>query len=525
MRALRRLLQYIFGLQGLILLATVPGLVAFLYLFLTKDAPAIHQRALRLILGDGIACLINAVCAITWWKLRRQRPDARRWAIAASILALPIPIPGLPNYQSLLAHASHGFAFMLHIPPELLDCAIGLAGLIVFLRPDREPAAPIEPKPARVEGDGTNRLWDYAFKILAGGGTIATMFAWDRYALSHDLESPTAVPGIALVCLASFITIVGHELGHLLCGWLVGKKLVQFHAGPFLWKIRNGRWKFDFNWKRIDGGSVGMAAVNLTHLRSDDAIMIAGGPLASLLLGCACLLPLLAWPDGASGLSWFLLWMTAGISLMTFVANLIPQRTEYFYSDGAQLYQVITNGPWYKLHLAFGMASASLTTSARPRDWDAALLHDVAAAFPKGREGFFAQFYLGYCYFDSGDLNQGLRHIRLAECLVSDKMLRNAPAFYSELTFFNALYARDLTAAELWWSKLQALPKTDLDADYWKGRAALLWLRGDPQNARLTWERGEALARTLPPYGVYDFTRDQFEELREALRAPAAQTV
>jgi hypothetical protein len=89
--------------------------------------------------------------------------------------------------------------------------------------------------------------------------------------------------------------------------------------------------------------------------------------------------------------------------------------------------------------------------------------------------------------------------------------------FYAEFVFVNALYARDLAAAEAWWLKLQALEKIDYDADYWRARASFLWLSGELEDARQAWERGNEQAQKLPTCGIYNFSRWQLAELRKVL--------
>jgi hypothetical protein len=90
------------------------------------------------------------------------------------------------------------------------------------------------------------------------------------------------------------------------------------------------------------------------------------------------------------------------------------------------------------------------------------------------------------------------------------------------IVFHNAhllpdLFARDFPAAEGWWLKLQALDRIDYNADYWRARASIMWLRGELEDARHAWERGNEMAQKLSAFGAYDFTRWQFVELRKVL--------
>jgi hypothetical protein len=118
--------------------------------------------------------------------------------------------------------------------------------------------------------------------------------------------------------------------------------------------------------------------------------------------------------------------------------------------------------------------------------------------------------------------------VKAAERLFDPKAISKPADFYAEFVSVNALYGHDLRAAEGWWLKLQALYGIDYDADYWRARASIMWLRGELEDARHAWERGNELAEKLPIWGIYDFTRSHFAALRTVLDAGdvvALQTV
>jgi hypothetical protein len=108
-----------------------------------------------------------------------------------------------------------------------------------------------------------------------------------------------------------------------------------------------------------------------------------------------------------------------------------------------------------------------------------------------------------------------------AEALWDQAAVKRPAGICSEFVFFCAVYKRDAAAAELWWQRLETQSKIDFDADYWKARASIMWLRNQPAEAFHAWERGNALAAKLPASGAYEFTRSCFERLRSVLDAPA----
>jgi hypothetical protein len=518
MKILGRFMRFLFGLQALALVIVIPAFFWLPRVFQNAQLePDAQDRAFQFMVMLVAICIWDAVPAIAWWKLRKGRREARWWAVAASALCLPLPLPGIPDYALRIAHSWTVFAIFLHVPRQLVELAVGITGLAVFLRPEASGRTIAEPKLEPVQGDGTSKYWEYALQAFVSAVTISALIWWPRWAASHSLEVPNFPVVLAIVFLAIFIEICGHELGHFAAGTLCGKKLRIFHVGPFQWSVRNGKWKFEFSPKLVLSGSVGMVPPTLDNFRRRKVIGLVGGPVASLTMSLLSLVALLNVKNTSWRFSWFLLAMITTVSSLSFVANLIPQRTKLFYSDGAQLYQILSNGPWGKVHLALGMVTTSLVTTIRPRDWDIKLISEAADFLKTGTKAMLLRLFASKYYLESGNISEALANVKAAESLFGPESVSNPADFYASFVFVNALYARDLPAAEKWWQKLQSLDRIDYDADYWCARSSILWLSGELEDARQAWERGNERAQKLPSSGIYDFTRWQFAELRKVL--------
>ena len=144
---------------------------------------------------------------------------------------------------------------------------------------------------------------------------------------------------------------------------------------------------------------------------------------------------------------WFLFAMISTVSAISFLANLIPERTKLFYSDGAQLYQILANGPWGKVHLALGMSATSLLSDIRPRDWDIGLINEAAAFLRTGIQAMVLRMIASYYYLECGNIPEAVAGMNAAADLFSPQGMRNPADFYTSFIFFNALYARDLPVA------------------------------------------------------------------------------
>ena len=370
-------------------------------------------------------------------------------------------------------------------------------------------------------GDGIDRYKD---RFAATVGLICLVLSyhwWRLWSEYKDLPAPGLLADLFLLQAAILAGTLIHELGHLIAGWIVDMKLRSFQAGPVIGVIRNGRWKFKVDLKQFSAGAVGMAPLHLENLRGREAFMILGGPIASLVTGMATGVAALC----ANGQIWEPMWaflsMLSVVSLVAGVVNLIPQTPDALYSDGAQIYALIKNEPWAQLHLAFSKVASSLVTAARPRDYDIGLIERAGQFGPSGRTILLRLFACMH-YIDAGRMSEAGTALEMAERAWDQAAVKRPASVCAEFVFFCAVDQRDAAAAERWWQRLENQQNIELDAEYWRARAAIMWLRNRPTEASHAWECGNALAQALPQVGAYEFTRSCFERLREALDTTAA---
>jgi hypothetical protein len=515
MRLLRRLVQFCLGAQTVIsLYLGVVSLVSSIALRgeISDEDLSGATYALMMLTALGFP-LLGALPGVAWWTLRKRKPSARRWALAASILNALLLLPVIEGKIHLGRTPSW--------PLYAVCGTIGILGLIAFWRGDKTRSPK---KLGRIAGDGTSTLKDFAAQGISIGIVWVSFMLWRQWAGSHGLAYPGLFSFIAQMESAVLLTTFGHELGHLVAGWAAHKRLRSFQAGPFRWAIRNGIWKFEFNLRKFYGGSVGMVTPDLINVRSRKAFSLIGGPVASLVMGSLCIVAALLTPGGIWQPYWVLLSMMATFSISAFIVNLIPLKPESQYSDGAQLYQIMTNGPWARVHFAFAMVTTSLVSPVRPRDFDVNALKQAADSVPQGERGLLLRLFACLHYFDAGKIPEAIAAMQDAEALYAQSKFDKPQDICAEFVFLNAFCKQDLAAADLWWRRIEALPKVDPDADYWRAKTALLWLKGERDQACETWERGRALALKLPVAGQYELTRSCFAKLRAALDAPVPTT-
>jgi Zn-dependent protease len=496
--------------------------------------PAIHNPRIPFILAFGAALLsrlvlvvplaVAIVYAIAWWKIKQGKPAARRWAIAASLVTL---------LQSLL------FTFVVYIersrlmhsrPADLaiicgLMVLVGVAGLFAFAPRNALADTPINAaKPPRIAGDGTNRLFDTIAWLFGTAGYLGGMFLWRRWGYSAHLPTHFGSIFWLWLALALLLSITLHESGHALVGISLGMKLRMFMVGPFRWSLPLGKWKFQFLPKSIlgQGGAAALVPTDPNQPSWREILMIAAGPLANLFTGLIAVGLGLASKHSPYEGAWYFLALFSTLSLVLFAANLVPVRPEAAYSDGARIYQILRGGPLADLHRCFAIAGAIMVTPLRPRNYDIEALQRAADAFTKGQQAMLLRL-LAYNYFhDCGQITEACHALDQAEAIYHQSASEIPAQWHTVFVFGNAFLKRDSAAARAWWERMQAKNPTDTDEVYWLCDSALLWSENSREQANEAWNKGHALAAQRPHAGAYDFNRDCFSQLREALDASAS---
>ncbi len=503
MQLFRKWIYFWFGLKAIGLAGII---ITFLVAVLKGQTDINRARLIATVIG---ACALDVSAGVAWWMLKNGSRSGRSWAIISSTAALG------PSCLFLILHPGH-------YPVTIFGGAVlGLAGLVAFAAKDSaiELDEARVRRRARITGDGTSKFKDYFAQGISMGIIWLAFQYWNQWAAVHGLARPGLLRYLVQLNIAVLLTTLFHEFGHLVAGWASGKILRLFQVGPFRWSVRHGKWKFEFQLRKLYGGGVAMVAPDLRDMRSRQVFLLLGGPVASLVAGLIFMVVTLTAVGHPWGHFWSFLSTLATLSLAGFVVNLIPLKPESQYSDGAQLYQIVTNGPWARVHLAFAMVTTSAVASVRPRDFDVNVIHDAADFVPHGERGLLLRLFACKHYVDDNWVPGALESLQEAEALYEECKFERPQDICAEFTFVNALYKRDLAAAEMWWQRIEAMHGIEPDADYWRAKAALLWLKGELEGARAAWDTGNALAEELPSTGMYDFTRACFARLRKALDA------
>jgi hypothetical protein len=247
--------------------------------------------------------------------------------------------------------------------------------------------------------------------------------------------------------------------------------------------------------------------------------MIAAGPLASLFTGLIACYAALTAKGRPYERGWEFLALIATISLVTFVVNLIPIRPDANYSDGARIFQLLSGGPWADLHRALSIATSTLVTPLRPRDYDIQAIERAVLSFPHGRYALLLRLLAASHYLDCGNIPQAREALSGAESIYRESASQISAELCAEFVFDNAFLGRDAACARLWWERMETKKPDHFGVDYWLARSALLWIENSLEEAQEAWNKGNTLAQQLPVVGAYEFVQYRFTLLGQALDA------
>lgn len=214
---------------------------------------------------------------------------------------------------------------------------------------------------------------------LAIGPFIGSELGHNRLVLkiaeANEVKTPwdlLAFPFLMLIVLGT------HEIGHLIGGLSQGMRFLLLIVGPFGWhaSVSGPRFEWNTNVALMGGLAATLPTEVGSSLRRQLLVMIAGGPLASLLLAIFAVAAIAYVEPRLAAYCLIVAVTSFGIFLVT----LIPVRAGGFMSDGMQLIDVWRGGTAVVERSALLRVFAQSMDGVRPRDWDAKVLEGLSKA-------------------------------------------------------------------------------------------------------------------------------------------------
>jgi hypothetical protein len=196
-----------------------------------------------------------------------------------------------------------------------------------------------------------------------------------KIAEANEVKTPwdlLAFPFLMLIVLGV------HEIGHLIGGLSQGMRFLLLIVGPFGWhaSVAGPRFEWNTNVALMGGLAATLPTETGASLRRQLLVMIAGGPLASLLLAIFAVAAI-AYVDPRIAAYCLIV---AATSFGIFLVTLIPTRAGGFMSDGMQLIDVWRGGTAVVERSALLRIFAQSMDGVRPRDWDPEALAELSRA-------------------------------------------------------------------------------------------------------------------------------------------------
>jgi hypothetical protein len=300
----------------------------------------------------------GTVFGVAWWTIWKGKRSARGWGIAASLIYILISLPWVFVSHSAWRHIS-------------LLVATGVAGLVAFARRYEQPSSAAKTQEnLRIPGDGTSDLVNKTAGLWIFVVSFAAYSWWRGWLRTKDFPASHSLwDRSVMVVLILFMIVTLHELGHTATGLALGMKLRAFLVGPFQWRIRGGKWRFQFNPVAIlsGGGATGVVPATAVFPRWRTVCMVAAGPVVTLVTGTFAIWVAFSAKGNSAAQASVPLFLFGAWSLVLCAVNLVPLRTQGTYSDGAQIYQLLSEGPWGDFHRVAAVIGSGLVTPLRPR--------------------------------------------------------------------------------------------------------------------------------------------------------------
>ena len=335
--------------------------------------------------------------------------------------------------------------------------------------------------------------------------------------LGLDLGEADASPWVVIPGLIAsiFFVLAFHELGHLVGGKLVGFRFTLFVVGPFKIHSTGTGTRFGLNRSlMLAGGLGGAAPKDSRNLVRRMTALVAGGPVASLLLAVSAFGLLFIAPPSIGTV----LTLVAVASLGIGVVTLIPNKAGGLVSDGARLKMLREGGPEAVRWSAIGALSGASMAGERPRDWDEGLVRNSLVHRDDSLDDAGAGSTAYYHALDLGRKDEA--EALLGRALSADaipEMVRSQMLL--EAAFFQAYFRHDAAAARAFFS--EAKPEKVLEKHLpARAEAAILLAEGENEAAKERARRSlEALAGSFSP-GTAKLEKEWLEEIIGAGERP-----
>lgn len=308
-----------------------------------------------------------------------------------------------------------------------------------------------------------------------------------------------------------YFSILIHELGHAVAGGIAGFRLQSLFIGP-LWIFRRDRRlavRFNSILQTWGGMAVSLPPRNTSRVLKKTAWMVAGGPLASLLL--ALFAGLAAFP--LHGLPRFFALTLASTSAAIFcVTALVPGSAGKIKNDGTRIRGLLRNDARARDDEALVTLTGLALNDVPPREWPGEVVERVEASRLRGV--YHAGGMMLVAHYRMSRAEGAAARASLAAAIeqapVSSLVL---PSLAVDAALFELLFRCDAEAAAPW---IERAEKGSYVDQYRRHLIRALSARVKNDTARLAEEvRAAAAASRTARFGSSQFEREIIQTLED----------
>ncbi len=359
------------------------------------------------------------------------------------------------------------------------------------------------------------------FQSLALGLLMAPLGMLFGYAMGKMLKGnaqdlPLGYGIVPVLFLVLWLVLAIHELGHLVGGWIVGFKFQLYAVGPLRLDREGERIRISFNKTASLWGGIAAACPNPKDISNRDALrrkmllLVAGGPVASLLGGLFAFPAFALWKTQPEWAAAFIIFAT--VSILIALVTMVPIGNAGFVNDGARILNLM-RGDEDGLKWISSATLGALSTQFRPREWPHELIEHTTRDPQPTYDGIMAMWIRYSWHLDRKELPEAKLWLERALSHVNEWPAAARPILHSSAADFYARIEPDLSRAKqhlIEASKPGFVPKETLALS----EASVLMAEGNHSAAREKLLMGRKLLDNLS-----GTSRESFAEILDEIEA------
>jgi hypothetical protein len=293
-------------------------------------------------------------------------------------------------------------------------------------------------------------------------------------------------PAFAAACviLSAWLALAIHELGHAIGGRLARFRFQLLVVGPLRVERdeRTGRITVGLNRElSLYGGVAASVPLDTANLGARMAVVVAGGPVASVLLAAVAwgLAPFVSDAPFVQLQLVALGLMSAGTACVT----LLPMRSGGFSTDGARLLRLARQGPAARREAATLPLIAMMSAGTPPREWPEAMVRAAREPADASVEECFGHLLAYMHLLDAGRVAEAGAALDRVTALRGVFPPAFAPSLDVEAAYFAGAHRGDAARARALLAQLPAKSPAVQPWDRARAEAAALRAEGDVAGA------------------------------------------